>query len=222
MEPTVADRRRPAGTRTAADPAAAPGLVGSRRPAGRVAPPVGHTGRVQRTFSAPTEADQRSLYEVMADLATYPAWLDVVNRAEPAGVHPPTDAHRRRAGVDDADDTDADPAWIVTLRARIGPLARSKRLRMVRTVADGHHVRFERRELDGRNHSRWVLSARVDPLDDEPWRSRVELDLEYGGSLWSGLLDGVLQAAADGATRRLQDYVSARVSPGEGESTTGR
>lgn len=147
---------------------------------------------MERAFSAPTEAEPAHLYEVIADLGTYPDWLELVSSAEPT------------------EPSAADPdelAWSITLRARIGPLARSKRLRMVRTVADGSQVRFERQELDGRQHSTWVLAARVDPADS-PWRSAVTLDLHYGGSLWSGLLDGVLQSAVDDATERLQASVA--------------
>lgn len=151
---------------------------------------------MQRAFSAPTGADQAELYRVVSDLATYPEWLELVDRVEPEPVGD--------------GDGDGEPAYLVTLRARIGPLARSKRLRMVRTVADGRRVRFERRELDGRDHSAWVLSAEVGPRDDEPHRSEVTVDLRYDGSLWSGLLDAVLQSAADDASERLQSYVAAR------------
>ncbi len=149
---------------------------------------------MERAFSAPTEADQEHLYRVVSDLGTYPDWLGLVQRAEPADPDP--------ARPDE-------PAWSVTLRARIGPLARSKRLRMVRTVSDGHTVRFERRELDGRQHSSWILTAEVGGADADPWRSQVSLDLRYGGALWSGLLDAVLQSAADDAAERLQAYVAA-------------
>lgn len=150
---------------------------------------------MERAFSAPTGADQAELYGVVSDLSTYPDWLELVDRVE----------------VDPTGDPDPDqPAHLVTLRARIGPFARSKRLRMVRTVADGSRVRFERRELDGRDHSAWVLSAEVGPRHDEPYRSEVTIDLRYEGSLWSGLLDGILQSAADDATERLQAYLATR------------
>jgi len=148
---------------------------------------------VDRAFSAHTEAEPDDLYQVVADLGTYPDWLGLVDAVEPI----------------DGPEGDVEPAWSVTLRARIGPFARSKRLRMVRTVDDGHRVRFERRELDGRNHSPWTLAAEVRPLDRGPGRSEVRLHLRYGGSMWSGLLDGALQAAADDATERLQAYLSA-------------
>lgn len=169
---------------------------------------------MEQAFSAPTEAEQDRLYRVVADLGTYPDWLGVVHRAEP---------------VEPTADRPDEVAWSVTLRARLGPLARSKRLRMVRTVEDGGTVRFERRELDGRNHSSWVLSAEVEPRDDAPWRSQVTVDLRYSGSLWSGLLDTVLEHAAVEATGRLQSYVAAPAAssgspapsasePGEGSS----
>lgn len=155
---------------------------------------------MRQTFSAETQAGPPELLELMADLRTYPHWLDVVS---------------------DVESTDDGEAWLVTLRARVGPFSRSKRLRMVRTVHtraghDGGSVRFERREIDGKNHSDWILAAVVEavtaeqPSDDRgAGRSRVELDLVYDGTLWSGLLDGVLHAAADRATVKLQDYVSA-------------
>ncbi len=154
----------------------------------------GTLGFVEQAFSAPTEADHDHLYRVVADLGTYPDWLEVVNQAEPAVPAP---------------DRPDEVAWTITLRAQLGPLARSKRLRMVRTVDDGRTVRFERRELDDRQHSSWVLSAEVSPLGEGSWRSQVTVDLRYGGSLWSGLLDAVLEHAAEDATERLQAYVAA-------------
>lgn len=150
---------------------------------------------MERAFSAPTDAEPGELYRVVSDLGTYPDWLVLVDRAEPI------------ASGDGTTD-DGGPAWMVTLRARIGPLARSKRLRMVRTVDDGSLVRFERREVDDRVHSPWTLAAEVQPLDGGRHRSEVRVDLRYGGSLWTGLLEGVLRSAADEATERLQAYVS--------------
>ena len=84
------------------------------------------------------------------DLARYPQWLSIVPRADAeAATRSPCDA--------------TSPAWAVELRATLGPLARSKRLRMIKTLDDPGHIRFERREVDGRNHSAWVLDALVEP-----------------------------------------------------------
>ena len=72
------------------------------------------------------DATPARVWRAIADLATYPTWLGIVHRVESDGE----DAGR--------------PAWRVELRGRIGPLARSKRLRMVRTaVEDGRSVRYE-------------------------------------------------------------------------------
>ena len=83
----------------------------------------------------------------------------------------------------------AAPEWQIELRARLGPLARSKRLRMQRTVHDeaAHVVVFERHEVDGRRHSPWVLRAAVTPTADG---CALQMHLHYGGALWTG---GVLE-----------------------------
>ena len=119
------------------------------------------------------------LFEWVDDLARYPQWLDIVPRAVPLEVHP----------------DDAGPAWSVDLRGRLGPLARSKRLRMVRTSLEPGRVRFERVEHDGRRHSPWVLEATVDETADG---SRLRVHLHYGGSLVGPLVERLL---ADEITR---------------------
>src|SRR4051794_24145013 len=127
------------------------------------------------TLEAPCGAGR--LFAAVADLADYPGWLSIVDRAE---------ATEPAAG-------DAGPAWMVELRGRLGPLARSKRLRMVRTVADEpHRVRFERRELDGRAHSPWVLDAEVEP--GARGSSRLTMRLHYGGRLGGATLERMLAA----------------------------
>ena len=90
------------------------------------------------------------LFAWVDDLGRYPDWLDIVPRAVAVEPHP----------------DDAGPAWSVDLRGRLGPLARSKRLRMVRTALEPGRVRFERVEHDGRRHSPWVLEAAVDEADE--------------------------------------------------------
>lgn len=113
---------------------------------------------------APCEPE--ALFEWVDDLERYPGWLDIVPRAVPVEAH--------------ADDPG--PAWTVDLRGRLGPFARSKRLRMVRTEHDRpHEVRFERMEHDGRQHSAWTLRASVAPATDGA--SVLTMRLHYGGSL---------------------------------------
>jgi hypothetical protein len=124
------------------------------------------------------------------DLGRYPAWLDIVPRAEPA---PP-------------DPGDPGPAWEVDLRGRLGPLARSKRLRMVRVAEEpGVSVRFERRQLDGRRHSPWVLEAVVTPHGAG---SRLTMRLHYGGAFGGPVLERLLREEIERSRRRLLDCVA--------------
>ena len=102
--------------------------------------------------------------------------------------------------------------WSTTLRAQVGPFARSKQLRLVRTLDQhtsdgGRRIRFERREHDQRNHAEWVMDAEVVPLEG---RSAVTLRLAYSGGLYTSVLDPILGAAIDRATRRLPEYVEQR------------
>ena len=92
------------------------------------------------------------------------------------------------------------------LRATLGPLARSKRLRMIRTLDDAGHIRFERAEVDGRNHSPWVLDATVvEPIADG---SRLEMTLHYGGSFGGNLLERLLSDEIEASKPRLLALVS--------------
>lgn len=152
---------------------------------------------MDRTVQAKIAASPRRVRTIVEDLATYPQWLELVTEAR-------TDA---------ADDGDAGPAWSITLQAKIGPFARSKRLRMVRTPAKGDPgieppVVFERRELDGRDHSTWVMTVSVLADDIDENACEVDIDLAYGGSLWSGALEAVLGAVVGSAGLRLSAYAS--------------
>ena len=120
------------------------------------------------------------LFAWVDDLARYPRWLDIVPRAEAVA----------------GEDGDPGPAWSVDLRGRLGPFARSKRLRMVRTVHEPTtRARFERHELDGRQHSPWVLAVRVTEVEVG---SRLDMHLHYGGRLGGPLVERLL---ADEITR---------------------
>jgi hypothetical protein len=119
----------------------------------------------------------------MIDLSAYTQWLDIVYRAEA-----------------DTQSIGDDAVWNVQLRGKVGPFARSKNLRMVRTVnIAGSKVVFERKELDGRSHSAWVLTADISPKGEG---STVTVHLHYGGTLFTG---GVLERLlADQITRGQQ------------------
>lgn len=144
-------------------------------------------------------APAERVWRHVADLATYPSWLSIVHRVEP-----------------EADADAGRPAWRVELRGRIGPLARSKRLRMVRTEAvEGRSVRFERVERDGRRHAAWVMEARVaadtaaDAAADtvagraEAPGTLLAVRLRYEGSFGTGLLERALRDEIRSGSARL-------------------
>jgi hypothetical protein len=124
---------------------------------------------ITATVEAPVGVEK--LFGVVSDLTTYPCWLGIVHQvtAETTGSGEPS-------------------AWQVELRGKVGPFARSKRLRMVQSTCESPNiVVFERRETDGRKHSPWVLTARVRTTGVG---SNLTVDLHYGGTLFTG---GVLE-----------------------------
>jgi len=140
---------------------------------------------VDVTAEMDAQAPPEAVFAWIDDLTRYPEWLGLVSRAEPVEPH--------------ADDEG--PAWSIDLRARIGPLARAKRLRMVRTEHDApRRVTFERREHDGRSHSPWVLRAEVEG-DGDP--SRLVMRLHYGGTLFGSVADRLLRDEIDRSRPRL-------------------
>lgn len=151
-------------------------------------------GPVEHRFTVELEASQESVFALVSDLATYDGWLDIVQRVER--------------------DPATDEAWFVTLRAKLGPLARSKRLRMVRVAIEAPtQVRFERQEVDGKDHSAWVLSADLEPgaAAGRPGSgpTRLTMNLDYGGRLWTSALAPILDAQVGTATRKLGELASA-------------
>ena len=113
------------------------------------------------------------LFDYVADLANYSSWLEFVHKVELVG-----------------ESTETDTTWLVELRAKLGVLARSKRLRMTRTLCEHPTVVvFERREQDSRRHSEWILRATV---SQTATGAKLETNLHYSGNLFTG---GMLERA---------------------------
>jgi hypothetical protein len=127
---------------------------------------------------------QRAAVE-LESLDGYPTWLGIVLAVQPSEPAP----------------TDPGPAWWVDLGGRLGPVRKTKRVRMVRTLRTEREVRFERGEIDGRTHNRWVLEARLTPEGAE--RTQVEMTVEYSGDRRVPVLDRVLRQEVGRAGRRL-------------------
>lgn len=137
------------------------------------------------TAEMDTGSSPSAVFAWIEDLGRYPEWLGLVTRAEPAEAHP----------------DDEGPAWSIDLRGRLGPLARAKRLRMVRTVHDvPSRATFERREHDGRQHAPWVLRAEVTERDGG---ARLAMHLHYGGNLLGPVLERLLGDEIERSRPRL-------------------
>jgi Polyketide cyclase / dehydrase and lipid transport len=134
-------------------------------------------------------ASARDVFVQVESLDRYPPWMRLVHRVAPVAPD------------------DGRPAWRVELRARVGPFARSKQLRMVRTVLEPpRRVRFERIQDDERDHAEWILTATV--ADGEGGASLV-VELSYSGSLWGS---AVLQRVLDDEIRRGKDALRGLVT----------
>jgi uncharacterized protein YndB with AHSA1/START domain len=98
---------------------------------------------VRATASARLDAAPDAVFAAVADLTTWPRWLDVVTRAVPAGER----------------------AWRVRLGVRAGPLHLGRDVRLVATTFDPPaRLVVERAEVDGRDdHSPIELAVDVRP-----------------------------------------------------------
>jgi len=135
--------------------------------------------KAEAILSAPTSLT--ALRPFIVDLVEYQRWMPLVHRAVKAGPS----------------------AWDVELRAKLGPFARSKRLRMERTIDSPHLIVFERKENDGREHAPWRMTCMLTEREDAV---TMKVELFYGGGLWTaGILEKVL---ADHIERGRENLVA--------------
>jgi len=140
---------------------------------------------MELSSTAHLKAPPDRVFAEVANLDTYPGWLGIVSGA-------------RRV---DATETDVGPAWSMDLVGRIGPLRRTKTLRMVRVEARPPKlVRFERHEVGGGQNSAWVLTAEMEAADGG---SQLTIALHYGGAGRIPGLDRLLRDEIAKATKRL-------------------
>ena len=143
-----------------------------------------HTGGVDIAAELTAPCTPEVLFGWVSDLSRYPEWLEIVTQAQPG----------------------ADGSWAVDLRGRMGPLARTKRLRMVRSeLVEPARVVFERAEVDGRDHSPWTLTADVRP---DAGGAHLAMGLHYGGGLFEPLIERVLRDEIERSRLRLLDLVT--------------
>ncbi len=132
-------------------------------------------------------ATPERIYPLITSLDRYPDWMPLVGSATP--------------------DPDDPTAWTVELSARVGPLVRSKQIRMVRVeTIENRLAVFERHEIDGRDHAQWVLRAELVPQSETD--TLLAMEMTYDGSLWSNavlgkILDAEVQRGRDGLKAAL-------------------
>ena len=167
--------------------------------------------------SLTTSASVEAVLAHVDDLAAYPQWMSLVHSA---------------TRVADAPES----TWNVELRASVGPFARSKRLRLVRTAYDhgdatlgtthGGDVRrivFERRETDGRTHAMWRLTVVVTgggvnagtmptaptvPTAATGGGTNLVMQLHYDGRFFVGVVESILQQHIDAGRKRLSELLA--------------
>ena len=125
-------------------------------------------------------------FTALSDLTNYAQWLSFIDKATPVG------------------DEDGKNCWVVTLRARIGPFSRLKKLRMVRIISvPEQEIEFSRSETDGRNHSDWNLNVRIKSTGDTS--CMISLSVNYSGGFWSKPLNNIFFDEVEKGTKRLQE-----------------
>jgi len=146
-----------------------------------------------------TAASVDEVLKYVDDLAVYPEWMSLVHSAT------------RDVGA-------PEPTWNVELRASVGPFARSKRLRLVRTVNERDRIVFERREIDGRTHAMWRLTvtiasglgAATSRVDDGVGATTLTMQLHYDGRFFVGVVESILQQNIDAGRKRLSELLARR------------
>lgn len=148
-----------------------------------------HSVVMHRTITANVTAEPQRVLDIVSDLSTYPEWLELVSTVDTTGSESDEDG----------------PAWFVTLRAKVGPFSRSKRLRMVRTATTNTGAHFDRREVDRRDHSAWTMTSDV---EEGPDGTLLTIGLAYDGKLFTGPLEAILDAATEDAGAKLSAYAA--------------
>lgn len=142
---------------------------------------------VEQTINIELITEAGIVFDVVSDLQTYPFWLDIVDKVTP----------------------DGEDAWIVTLTAKIGPIKRSKKLRMIKST-DGMATTFIRQETHGRDFSIWKMHSTVTPVSTNS--SELTIELLYDGPYWSNVLDALLDARKPKIQKSLESYLADKAS----------
>lgn len=145
--------------------------------------------RIEVVHELPAPPDEVLIW--VSELERFPQWTNILHRVQA-----------------DAETPGPVRAWQVELRGKIGPFARSKRLRMVEIPGDSpYHLRFVRQEVDGLDHGTWNFDVRLAPADTGKATALVVV-FDYEGRLWSGAIERLLRDEIESSKRRLTALVS--------------
>ena len=146
---------------------------------------------MQRTETVTVQTDIQHSFSVLSDLSTYTQWLNFIDSVEPV-------------------ESEDGRVWMLVLKAQLGPFSRMKKLRMAKVSSEPHElIRFERKEISGRDASDWSIDINFKELD--LITTEITFVVSYSGKLWTRTLETVFNTYVDQARTNLKAYfVSSR------------
>lgn len=151
---------------------------------------------VEASFEAPCTPEL--LFSIVEDLGNITPWLDLLGGAEPSP----------------ADPADTGPAWGATFAIKLGPLTKTKDVRLVRIVHSPQaDVVYERHEVpvEGRDVAQiamWRLTMTVSPTDAG---SALHVHVFYGGDALGDMAEGILTKELNKSRPALLKEIKHRV-----------
>ena len=95
---------------------------------------------------------------------------------------------------------------MLVLKAQLGPISRMKRLRMAKVSSEPHKlIRFERKEISGRDASDWSIDINFKELD--LITTEITFVVSYSGKLWTRTLETVFNTYVDQARTNLKVFL---------------
>ena len=141
---------------------------------------------MQRTETVTVQADIEHAYSVLSDLTIYTEWLNFIDSVEPVG-------------------SEDDLVWMLVLKAQLGPFSRMKKLRMAKVTSESQKLlRFERKEISGRDASDWSIDVNFKALDLK--NTEITFVVSYSGKFWTRTLETVFNTYVDQARTDLKAY----------------
>lgn len=141
---------------------------------------------MRRTETVTVQAGIERAYSVLSELTTYTEWLNFIDSVELV-------------------ESEDDLVWMLVLKAQLGPFSRMKKLRMARVTSEPRKlIRFERKEISGRDASDWSIDVKFKQLDLET--TEITFVVSYSGKFWTRTLETVFNTYVNQARTDLKAY----------------